>query len=169
MGPPGTGLDTRFLAIFFGAPAAGLVAATGTYYGVHSRRPVSTAIAATIAAIALASVIGFEAAAVGNWWLSALPTDTNRTSVIFTALLTPPVTISMGLAIEALRGHPPTTRRSHFLGLLAASIFLGVFIGAYVGSVASALTLSGGCQPGIGVTCGGFGLPFVIEEGGLFG
>ena len=136
VGAPTTGLDTRFLAIFFGAPAAGLVAAVGTYYGVFTRRPVSIAIGATVAAIALASVIGFKAAAIGNWWLSALPTDTNRTSAIFAVLLTPPVAVSIGLAFEVLRGHPPTTRRSHFLGLLAVSIFLGLFVGTYVGSVA---------------------------------
>jgi hypothetical protein len=169
VGAPLTGLDTRFLAIFFGAPAAGLVAAVGTYYGSFTHRPVSTAIVATVAAIVVACVIGFEAEAIGNWWLSSLPSDTNQTSAIFTVLLTPPVTVSVGLALEALRGHPTTSRRSHFLGLLTLSIFLGLFIGAYVGSVASALTLSAGCSVGIGVTCGGFGIPFVIEEGGLFG
>ena len=166
VGPPSPApLDARFLALFFGAPLAALVSASVSYGGLFTRRPAIFATVGVATGLAVAIVVGFETAAIANWWASGRPADTNQAAAFLTAMLGFPTTLAGALCVEAVRFGSSSTRRSHFLGLLGVAVLIGFFAGVYVGSVAAALTLELSCP----TRACEFNIPFVIGEGGLIG
>ncbi|HZY92264.1 MAG TPA: hypothetical protein VFG07_05785 [Thermoplasmata archaeon] len=162
------GLDTRFLAVFFGAPIASLLAAGVTYAAFRFRRPVPGALLGAAVGIAAAGVLGTYTGQIGAWWQVALPPDTNQVAALMAVVIGLQVCVSLGLSVDALRGSSGGLHRTRIAGLVGLLVTAGFFVGALAGGVAAAVTL--GVPPcAHGASCGGFSVVDVVEGGTLLG
>ena len=96
--------------------------------------------------VAFAIVVGYEAVVIGNWWLHSVPTDTNRTAAMLTALLCPPATLAALLCCGGSIGSPDIARRGLAAQYLAIGVMFSIFLGSLFGSQAAAITWAISCD-----------------------
>lgn len=118
-----------------------------SYAGVRLRQTVPLALIGGLAGIVAFAVVGYEAVVIGNWWLHSVPTDTNRTAAMLTALLCPPATLAALLCCGGSIGSPDIARRGLAAQYLAIGVVFSIFLGSLIGSQAAAITWAISCQP----------------------
>ena len=159
------GIDPGLVTNFFGAPLAAAAAALIAYCGIRLHRPVALAIAGAAGGIATYVTVGVECVSLGNWWLYQLPTDTNLTAAMLTLLLCPPAILALLLSAGGALAPPTASRKARALQFVGLGAVAGLFLGAFYGGEAAAVTWAISCSPS--PNC--FTLSTVINSGELVG
>ncbi|MGC2290111.1 MAG: hypothetical protein WA688_09705 [Thermoplasmata archaeon] len=123
------------------------MAARIAFIGVRLRRPVTFFILGGAAGIATFAAVGLDCITLGNWWLNNLPTDTNLTAGILSALLCPPAILALLLSVGGNLSGTSTSRRARALQYVGFGMVLGLFVGALYGGEAAAVTWAVSCRP----------------------
>jgi hypothetical protein len=72
------GLNTQLVGLLFGVPAATTAAVVAAVLFARWRHPRRGLAVGVAAAVVIAAAIGAGSVAISSWWISALPSDSNR-------------------------------------------------------------------------------------------
>lgn len=126
----GPGLDTRFVAIYYGVPISAFGASIVAYVGTVARRPWVAATAAVVTGIVLGGVVGAESTPIAKWWLANV---SNATVASWAAggiiTLLPMALAATLLSVKIPIAWSPMTARGRFATFLAFGAFVGSALG----------------------------------------
>jgi len=129
-------LDTRFVALLFGLPAAATAAALPAALLARWGRPRIGLALGIGAAVVVSVIVGAASVGIAQWWISDLPTDSNRTaaylSVPLVFLTAFPVSIVLA---SALRTVPPSGNTRPWVFLVAQAAAVGLLAGGAYGAL----------------------------------
>jgi hypothetical protein len=133
-------LDTRLIAALFAIPLAAAVAASIATPLSLWHRPYFGLVAGVLGAALAAYLIGLDSVGLANWWLSDLPTDSNRAS----AYLALPLAFlgAFGVTLAAagtVSGLPRESSASMGRFLISLGGATGVLTGAGIGTIVGAI------------------------------
>lgn len=165
--PIGEQLETFNVAILFGAPYAALAAAVFAYAGLRFPRPWVFSLGGVLAGVLVYVIVGFEAVAIGQWWVSSIPADTNRAAALFTLILAPPGALAAQFAVSAARVPSTLRPRTVAAGFVAVGAMFGLLLGSLLASITAALTWAINCPENGYTNC--FSLSSVVSSALLIG
>ncbi len=159
-------ISTTTVEMLIAPPYASFVGAALAFVGVRNGPSRWLALGGIFAGVATFTVLAASADTIGQWWLTTLPTDTNLTAGIWAALLAPPGSLSLLLALLGLPWLSKGHGKEQLATLLMFGVIFGILTGAIVGFVASTVTWAASC-PQTYSNC--FAVGGVIGSGGFVG
>ncbi len=160
-------LDAGVVILLFGTPFAALGAAIITYASLSRPRAWPYAALGVVGGVLIFSGITASCLGIGDWWISQVPTDTNRAAALLTAILAPPGTLALLLASTSAR----VARSPQWGGPLLRFLWLGAQFGAVLGGLiggsTAVITWSISCPQNSYTNC--FSVSGVLGGGLLIG
>jgi uncharacterized membrane protein len=119
--------------------------------------------AGVAAGAAVFAIVGLESLSIGEWWVTQVPSDTNRAAAMFTFLLVPPGAFATELGVGAVPVLPAQRRSAVVAGYVLIGVMMGAILGSFVGSITASLSWAINCPQTGDVGC--FTLSSVIATG----